>query len=943
MRKSFFFLSVTFFVIAHGAQAAQDPAGAPQQGLWGLWQSIQHGFEWIGSTVGTIFRVGPTAQEQQRAEAEQRRLEAEKKSNEELATARAQREAEEKQAKQAAAEQQRLAQEQKAAQALAERKAEEEQWRLEQERLAQEEKQAVVVRVIEEKKQREAEAQRLNVIRQERLEEAKRIEDKRRAAALLSQTTREAQGKALRASLGAQEQEGEEQEQQRTEPLLIFLDNAERSGLAGPIGIRCVMAMLQHAGPIVVSGSLLASIFQKVTLKPEVQEYYQQVKKLLAEMNQGNQASLLHQLNALHRPSSGEEKDLALQIFQDSFNPREWWISQINPQLFVFIPTWWIEQARDRIALLKVPTNLLVPPLALATGLLLGADKDQTLKTSEDIRRYVAKFRDVYTKHDKYSGSEYFLDIFKFFVPREVYTTLNKLRTQEGLPLIQSPSWALYLAGHGRSGSVIAGLALQQIKTFLDFMATTLSTRIFIYYSCFATGTAAYQLYKEPSGKKRVFNFPIIAESMPDAMALTSPPTIPYYFSPEYIDNKHHTLKLISNLNYRAFVDEIQQATDFNGYLRTLPSICIALQDFKGNVGTAPQIKLPGLEWFSFFDVQKKTFAIGRVLAATRKKPLNVARYLGKQYTPIEAILFYVDYVPFDLVIDTPYFPMFLSMKGWRVKHVINKVITRSSLAMVIQSFYTATRADAPRAYFLIKTLVCSDGVFRDVLIEPNLISDEATMEAYITTEQGNYRKFSNGVWNNITQNYMQGRYYETREGSTIGQRASAIATFFEFKPLYNAIDKGNVVLVRRIVDTYPAIDDTILERVEKAREKAGSDSARIKNIDEIQQVLNDYLERAFRKPQELLNQLFYEAKDDARIRLIRVVQEAEHNAEALVVRDNLIKAQRNNPERALQLLESMIENKDRAVSDSPMLRRERWATLKITKPFKESVARSRL
>ncbi len=96
----------------------------------------------------------------------------------------------------------------------------------------------------------------------------------------------------------------------------------------------------------------------------------------------------------------------------------------------------------------------------------------------------------------------------------------------------RSHSWMLIFSGHGTPDEYIAGLTIPEFKNTLDICNQKISTKLFMYESCFAGGKnkiTAFEdftknmAYAEQNGEKdifttaRTYNFPIIALSSFDA------------------------------------------------------------------------------------------------------------------------------------------------------------------------------------------------------------------------------------------------------------------------------------------------------------------------------------------------------------------------------------------------------------------------------------------
>jgi len=264
-------------------------------------------------------------------------------------------------------------------------------------------------------------------------------------------------------------------------------------------------------------------------------------------------------------------------------------------------------------------------------------------------------------------------------------------------PTIKPPQWALYINGHGRKGEIVVGAPLDAFRVFLTFLERKIKTLLLYYNSCYAAGLTNKKLYEDAEQAiTRTYPFVIITQALTDA-AVSS--------EVQKIKSANGILSLSPSTMFKTFFKEVEgsDSVDYRAVAKAL------LYDvIPGEVGwSLPQVKLPGVEWFSVIDTNKAV-TIGDVMAQARKDPLDIATFFrshGKNVNPY-AILLYAPEIPFELIINTPKVPAIVSMIPGKAHHEIKKISSAShSVKSLIGSFLTMSALTVEKE-FVIEELV---------------------------------------------------------------------------------------------------------------------------------------------------------------------------------------------------------------------------------------------
>lgn len=328
-----------------------------------------------------------------------------------------------------------------------------------------------------------------------------------------------------------------------------------------------------------------------------------------------------------------------------AFQSEQWVIKKINESLNLLIP----------YEILKIDKNKLkefsdaidgVTDIELQLGLKVNHMK--TINYMDLSQSSWSKFADYFSDS---------LD--EIFCKKSDYKNKN----------MNIPEWFLYIEGHGSINYSIAHLSFDGFKKLLHFLENKMNTRLFVISSCYAAGMNVDKVYGEIKLQtQQYYSFPIIVQALNNVV--TSAWVVALGIFPG-------TLSI-----HNDFVNFFKRAKELEGrYSDVIKPIS---QNFIENI---PQIKLPGIEWFSVLDADKKIVSIGSILAKTRdpQKPLNVVNFFKKDP---ELILLYADDIPFELVINSSYVKAIISMISPSVIDEDLVAVTRIKKISSTQNFY---------------------------------------------------------------------------------------------------------------------------------------------------------------------------------------------------------------------------------------------------------------
>lgn len=463
--------------------------------------------------------------------------------------------------------------------------------------------------------------------------------------------------------------------------LLIFLDDTESDDAQsfskiGVISHAFLTAFVQGAGPIIVSASLIANVRQRT------------------HPMQDDQQKLFDRFTALRNATTHDDTEIlemkSIMLSIASFNEdtiKKWIIKRINDSLYLLLPKTYVTDLQ--IAISDVEAYQPNSPLTSAEKIVgIKINHMQTVTDIDTIKKPLPAppipFYFMEALWDEQHATS------NIFVTNNEYAK-NMFNT--------IPIWSILISGHGYYGTGVAALLFAQFKQFLTFLEKKLNTALLYYVSCYAAGVNNKLLYEDAErGIDKTYSFAIITQALTDAAVIMP------FLSLKLIDGKLIPTTFIA---YEEFIKKV-----------TMPeSIIVDPHYLKLSISGFPQIKLPGLSWFSIID-SEKFCVINTILAKTRTAPLDIANFFAKKgtkATPL-GILLYASDLPFELIIDTknetnlP--PAIISMIPGKAMHHIKQISTTLyTLDDMLRSFLRISML-APQKIFIIDTLkaVDSDG-----------------------------------------------------------------------------------------------------------------------------------------------------------------------------------------------------------------------------------------
>ena len=392
---------------------------------------------------------------------------------------------------------------------------------------------------------------------------------------------------------GAKTSLGKIEGAQRKRDVLIFLDDSEKDEL-GAIGGDLMTALYQEASPIIVSSSLMCTLL-------ECREKNKQpIEVLLSEL--ANVDWLPERYGQNWQEIIKEKENVA--VCKVCFQPERWIIKVINNSLLLLIPKSYCESLGINNE--KVQEYHAGMPTLSDIELQFGL-KVNHMKTIE------------HTALHRSSLKEYFFpNYFAGYFINSLDAIFCAISDYQDRKEINFPEWIIYIAGHGNINYAITYLSIDQFKKFLHFLENKIKVQLLVVSSCYAAGTNVKNVYGEIKwGTQQLNSFPIAIQGLSDIETFSSSPTC---------DMANWTLtQKISLRTSKNFGDFFKQSHKQEGNYREIIKQLIL---YDQNIANEPQIKMPGMEWFSVMDIDNKIVSIGAILAKTRdpQKALDVLK-----------------------------------------------------------------------------------------------------------------------------------------------------------------------------------------------------------------------------------------------------------------------------------------------------------------------------
>lgn len=545
--------------------------------------------------------------------------------------------------------------------------------------------------------------------------------------------------------------------------LLIFLDKKEK-GYIGPVSTELFIAFAQKAGPILASTSLLKNVFGEYGKDINDKAYRDIFGEVAGEGTREKNKILIRMAERLEEFQSPQQIDLYPEkgaayryiLFKAlNFNPHDWVIKKVSDFLYLFIPITYLFTHNIDVSKVLEDEVYEVSDTELQLGLRVNHMQTSSIEV-------------ILMHPDEKPDSHYFIDALYNDVTRA--STLFCLRSDYINKHISLPAWTIFMTGHGYEGLRIAGIPRDEFKKLLHFLENKIICRLFVYDSCFSAGANIEAIYKDlKSMMQDTYSFPIIVHALTDAVVFSIVPDVA-------VDRSGNlTLK---SYNGDSFADFFQAAsnpeiTDYKDVVRHIFKV-----GSRTNPNEAPQIKMPGLEWFSILETNQAV-GIGQILAKSRDPhvPLNVKTFFRADP---RIILLYTANVPFELQLN-PHIKAIVSMIPGGAVHKMAKISSTVNKVDDLLRMFMKVEMLAAEKMFFIKEIQGADKSVQDVIIAytkiPGRSEDTYLCVAYYIDNGTMYVKSSKndkpeiGSPHNMQQHqaYMNiATHHQQREGSLL-------------------------------------------------------------------------------------------------------------------------------------------------------------------------------
>lgn len=500
---------------------------------------------------------------------------------------------------------------------------------------------------------------------------------------------------------------------------LIFLDDSEvQQNALGASSIDLITAILQDAGPIIVSRSLLNNIMD---IPESFLSYIKQLSpsQKIAEFHQ--EIARRKMLNI--PPERLFESEIKYRInFETDIQRRlldlHWFIKIINDDLLLLLPEKSIKYLHGfNFEDIKHNPSLnrnFCTKVELEFGFKVNHMPDITPN------------KIVSTKKN-WQFADYFINsLDNIFVKKSDYYTAR----ENYIEYDDRPVWSIYISGHGGKLNSIVGLSIKQFQEFLTFLETQVITKLLIYSSCYAAGTNSDFIYLDlKKGINKTYSYAIITQALTDSYVTTTTLDL-QLINGTYGDY----VKVLTYVNFNKFLEDLIWNRDVD--YETIMSNIIS----KGAIGihNTPQIKLPGIPWFNVLNSNNEIVSIGSIMAKTRIKPLDISTFFAKKGKKAEprGILLYAKDIPFEIILDQKIQPTFVSMEPQHMHHI--KKITFKNYFPSITQFGELFPIYGLNSYqfFLIDTISTGFWKYKNVVVE---LKKEMGI-LYYATKQGMFK-----------------------------------------------------------------------------------------------------------------------------------------------------------------------------------------------------------
>jgi|GEM_PF-2870452 len=488
-------------------------------------------------------------------------------------------------------------------------------------------------------------------------------------------------------------------ENKNNRAMLIFLDEQESDDAPdinkiGAISTAFMMAFVGQAGPIIVSASLIANTRarKEPTYANDKQKLFDRYEELMQKYKD----------NKCTEADFDELKDLFRFIMAfDKRTAAPWIIKKVNDALYLLIPIQYLCDLNiNEAAVMAFDDKASFTQVEQQLGIKVNHMK--TVTDIDEIKRpvpvpYVAQyFLDALYDPTRENPSSIFM------TKKDYYACKNN----------NIPTWSFFIGGHGIMGVSIAYLLVHQFKNVLNFFEQELLVKLVYYLSCYGAGVNSKALYEDAEkGVDKAYPFAIITQAITDA-----PVAVPVM----ELRMQGDELQVLYFMHFHTFV-KLATSTEILDYKKIADCFIHKLQ-MSGARSMLPQVKLPGLPWFSVIH-EERVCAISATLAKTRTKPLNIETFFarkGRKVSPI-GILLYAQEIPFELIVnsktetDAP--PTMISMIPGNALHHLKMVSSSVHSVEDLMLSFLHIKQLGPHKVFIIDAIKGKKGLSPSVMV----------------------------------------------------------------------------------------------------------------------------------------------------------------------------------------------------------------------------------
>lgn len=447
---------------------------------------------------------------------------------------------------------------------------------------------------------------------------------------------------------------------------LIFLDNSETKN--DPITIHLLEAIKHKACPLIVSESVLANLFSGYTKK---EKYIQENTQELVEFFNKEFDKNSEKMN-----QEDVKKCLTIGLIASEFNPQEWIIKKtINGDhtYYILIPNSYLLTIDKNINLKK--DTLFDPQIKELSNIetQLGLKINHLLDSS---------LSEITAVNESKIGTLEEADPFPSTLAQIFCTRSEYLK-------IKAPTralWSFYIIGHGKYKQSIVSLDPYDFLWMLRVLDRDIHTQALIYISCYGAGATTYNIYQNSNSPlQNTYPFVLITSAPTDA-------TVALDLNLKVVA-KNNRMTLETSTNFTELISKLtQDPADYEGAIKNIPLV---------KAQSSPQIKLPGIPWFSVMGNRQEIVSIGSNLAKTRDKELDITPTSPHGLAEQKTLLLYAADIPFPLKINPQNEFRIISMIPGDALHRIKSISTKKNENKVLSWFMSIRNIEAHKIFYI--------------------------------------------------------------------------------------------------------------------------------------------------------------------------------------------------------------------------------------------------